>query len=81
MSHDTEILALLAAAYPNVDFTLNGDGCHFQITAIGDDFLGMKKLARQKMLNNVLSPLISSGDIHAINYTILTREEANEKGL
>lgn len=81
MSESNDILQRLRDAYPEVDFTLEGDGCHFQIKAVGDVFSGLKKLARQKMLNKVLSPLITEGIIHAVNYQIFTPEEAKQKGL
>lgn len=73
------ILSQLKQAYPDVNFQLDGDGCHFQITAIGEIFSGLNKLKRQQLLNKVLAPLIADGTIHAVNYRLYTTEEYQQQ--
>lgn len=79
MSNTDKILLCLETALPEVVFTLSGDGCHFQVSAIGECFVGLRKLQRQKMLNKILAPFIEEGSIHAVNYTLQTPAEIQQK--
>lgn len=79
ISNESEILLTLENTFPDVVFKLSGDGCHFHIEAIGKIFAGQRKLQRQKMLNQALAPFIHDGRIHAVNYSILTPQEAENK--
>lgn len=81
MTSADDILKLLNDAYPDVMFELNGDGCHFQITAIGEIFADLKKIQRQQMLNQVLSDKIADGTVHAVNYKIYSPAEVKQQGL
>ncbi len=73
-----ELLAILQTAYPDVVFQLEGEGCHFQVHAIGECFQGLNRVKRQQLLNVILKPFLLEGSIHAVNYTLLTPEEAQK---
>lgn len=80
MISDTDnILLCLETTLPEVIFKLSGDGCHFQVSAIGECFAGLRKLQRQQMLNKILMPFIEEGTIHAVNYSIHTPTEIQQK--
>ena len=73
-----QLLAILQKAYPDVVFQLEGDGCHFQVHAIGECFQDLTRVKRQQLLNAVLKPFLLDGSIHAVNYTLLTPIEAQQ---
>ncbi len=55
-----------------------GDGYHYQVTIVSDEFAGKSKLARQKWVYSVLNKHIVAGDLHAIHmhtYTVSEWEE------
>jgi acid stress-induced BolA-like protein IbaG/YrbA len=81
MSEQIDVQQLLQTAFPDVQFVCTGDGCHFQIQAVGEVFENLNRIKRQQLLNNVLGDLINSGVIHAVNYKLFTPEEAKEKGV
>ena len=72
---------ILQQHYPDIEFQLQGDGCHLQIVAIGEMFSGMTRIKRQQLLNKVLKPFIQEGHLHAVNYQLLTTAEAQAKKL
>jgi len=68
--------ALLQQAYPQIEFELLGAGCDFQVCAVDEIFVGLTRVQRQQLLNKVLKPLLQDGRLHAVNYQLLTPEEA-----
>jgi acid stress-induced BolA-like protein IbaG/YrbA len=75
VSQSTDVLALLQQAHKNVDFHITGEGCRFQVRAIGVQFDTLTPLERQRTLNKTLKPLIDDGTIHAVQYKIYTPAE------
>lgn len=67
---NNELEFFLSEAWPDVTFKVTGDGHHFEISAVGEMFADMSRLEQQKNLNKVLQPLIKSGEVHAVNYSI-----------
>lgn len=63
---------LIEAGLPGVDITVQGDGSHFDVTAVGDVFDGKSMLEQQKMIYATLGERITSGEIHAINIKCYT---------
>ncbi len=63
---------LIEAGLPDCDITVNGDGSHFDVTAVGDIFDGKSMLEQQKMIYATLGDRITNGDIHAINIKCYT---------
>ena len=77
--HKSTLRKILQQKYPDVEFQLQGDGCHLQIVAIGEIFSDMTRIKRQQLLNKVLKPFIQEGLLHAVNYQLLTPAEAQAK--
>ena len=72
---NNNVLYQLRTAFPEIEFSVSGEGCHFTVQAVGDIFEGMSRLKRQQMLNQELKSLIDSGEIHAVQYKIFTQAE------
>ena len=71
-----EIEALLTDKLQGCDIRVEGEGSNFSITAIGDQFEGLRTLKRQQLIYAVLADYIADGTIHAVNMTTLTSAEA-----
>ena len=67
---NAELQSFLETALPTVEFTVSGDGRHFDIMASGAEFAHLSRLQQQKKLNKILEPFLKSGEVHAVNYTI-----------
>ncbi|MGI4816628.1 MAG: BolA/IbaG family iron-sulfur metabolism protein [Janthinobacterium lividum] len=52
---------------------------HVLITAIGDSFIGMNSLKRQKSIYKILMPYFLTKKIHAIQIQTYTISEWNQK--
>jgi len=70
-----EVKALLDAALPNCEITVESDGSHYEITVIGSEFEGVSTLNRQRSVNKVLMEHITGGTIHAVNIKVFSPEE------
>lgn len=57
----------------------DGDGYHYQIIIVSDEFSGKSRLARQKWVYNVLSKHIVAGELHAIQMQTYTNSEWEEQ--
>lgn len=68
--NDTELQTYLEQQLPDVEFKVTGDGSHFDIIANGDVFVNLSRVKQQQLLNKVLKPLLTSGQVHAVNYKI-----------
>ena len=71
-----EIKALLTEKLQDCDVRVEGEGSNFAITAISDQFEGLRPLKRQQLIYAVLADHIADGTIHAVNMTTLTNAEA-----
>ncbi|MDH3355039.1 MAG: BolA/IbaG family iron-sulfur metabolism protein [Chromatiales bacterium] len=71
----SEVKALLDAALPNCEVTVESDGSHYDVTAIGSEFDGVSTLNRQRAVNKVLMEHITNGTIHAVNIKAFTPDE------
>lgn len=60
---------------------VNGEGCNFDLLVVSDEFIDKKTLQRQQLIYTVLNPLISSGELHAVNMRTLTRAEWSNMNL
>jgi colicin import membrane protein len=54
----------------------NCSGAKIAIKCVSPVFGGMKRLARQRRVNDALKPLLDSGEIHALTLNLKTPEEA-----
>lgn len=53
-------------------------GGHFAVTVVSDDFKGMMKIKRHRMVYQAVDALFASGAIHALEVEALTPEESNQ---
>lgn len=68
------IYLMLSEAFPG-DVQIDGDGRHLNIRIVSDRFAGLNPLKRQQLVYEILSELIASGDIHAVNMQTYTPTE------
>ena len=57
---------------PGADFHIQGEGCNFQVIAVGDAFEGLSPVKRQQLVYAALSDEIASGALHAISIKTFT---------
>ena len=70
-----EVQALLQSEWPDCTIEVNGDGRHFELVIVGEQFEGARKIKRQQMVYAVLKEHISAGTIHAVNMQTYTPAE------
>jgi acid stress-induced BolA-like protein IbaG/YrbA len=70
-----EINALLAAAIPDAEILVQGEGGKYRVTVATDRFAGMRPVARQQLIYAPLNAFIASGEIHAVSMRTFTQEE------
>lgn len=68
----TEVKALLASRLDNCDFHVQGEGCDFQVIAVGEVFDGLSPVKRQQLVYGALKDEIASGALHAISIKTYT---------
>ena len=60
----------------DIDYVnVKGDGYHYQLTIVTDNFLGKSKVARQQWVYAQLKDYIATGSLHALSMTTLTKNE------
>ncbi len=57
----------------------SGDGYHFQLLVVANDFINKTKLERQQLVYQALQQKISSGELHAISMQTYTVEEFQQR--
>ena len=70
-----DIKTLLAAAFPDADIQVDGDGRHFNLVLVSNQFEGLRSIKRQQMVYAALNAEIASGALHAVNMRTLTPAE------
>lgn len=75
-----EIRQLVAAAMPEADVSVGGDGYHHELQVVSDVFDGLSRVKRQQLVYGHLSEVIRSGALHAVNVRALTPAEAAAGG-
>lgn len=70
-----EILEILQAAEPNVQWYVDGDGYKYQVEAVSDVFAGLNTVKRQQFVYKILNPYIADGRMHAVTIRTLTPAE------
>lgn len=77
----TEVKTLLESHLDGCTFHVQGEGCDFQVIAVGEAFEGLSPVKRQQLVYGALSDQIASGALHAISiktYTPAQWESAPE---
>ncbi|MCI0508548.1 acid stress-induced BolA-like protein IbaG/YrbA [Chromohalobacter marismortui] len=68
----SDVKALLESRIEDCQFYIQGEGCNFQVVAVGDVFDGLSPVKRQQMIYSALSDEIASGALHAISIKTYT---------
>ncbi len=70
-----ELKQILTTEFPSATITVEGDGHHFNVMIVADDFSGKTKVQQQQMVYKVLNDAIARGDLHAISMKTYTPEQ------
>ena len=70
-----EIQTILVDGLDNAEVFVDGDGSHFQVTAISNQFDGLRPVRRQQLIYGLLGEHITSGVLHAIGIKTHTESE------
>ncbi|MDI5936209.1 BolA family protein [Halomonas sp. M4R5S39] len=68
----SEVKALLEARIDDCEFHIQGEGCNFQVVAVGEVFDGLSPVKRQQLIYGALSAEIASGALHAVSIKTYT---------
>lgn len=68
----SDVKALLESRIEGCQFHIQGEGCNFQVIAVGEIFGGLSPVKRQQMIYSVLSDEIASGALHAVSIKTYT---------
>ena len=70
---------LIETGIGHVQAIVKGDGRHFDIIVISNEFVDKTMIQRQQIIYKLLQGYIACGDIHALNMKTYTKEEWNHK--
>jgi acid stress-induced BolA-like protein IbaG/YrbA len=70
-----QIEALLKDSLNLAEVHVNGDGSHFQIIAISDQFAEMSRVKKQQFVYAPLSDIIAEGRMHAVSIKTFTASQ------
>lgn len=70
-----EIQQILKGQSPDVQWSVDGDGYKYQVSAIGQVFDGLNAVKRQQYVYAILNPYIADGRIHAVTINAITPAE------
>jgi len=69
------VKSLLQAHLGDCEFHVQGEGNHYEITAIGEMFEGLRPVRKQQLVYGALSDCIADGSVHAVNIRTFTPAE------
>ena len=69
------VKALLQSHLKDCEFQVQGEGNHYDITAVGALFDGLRPVKKQQLVYAALSEHIADGSIHAVNIRTYTPGE------
>jgi acid stress-induced BolA-like protein IbaG/YrbA len=67
-----EIQALLAAKFPDAHIEVSGDGYHYDVLIVSEQFAGLMPVKKQQLVYAVLNDKIVDGSLHAVNMKLFT---------
>lgn len=70
-----EIKALLEAQLPECEVSVEVDGSHVNVLAVGDLFEGLTPVKKQQLVYAGLTDQIADGTLHAINMKLYTKSQ------
>lgn len=68
----SDVKSRLEERIDGCEFHIQGEGCNFQVIAVGDIFDGLSKVKSQQLIYGALSEEIASGALHAISIKTFT---------
>ncbi|TFH88065.1 BolA family transcriptional regulator [Billgrantia azerbaijanica] len=68
----SDVKALLESRIDGCDFYIQGEGCNFQVIAVGEVFGGLSPVKRQQLIYSALGDEIASGAVHAVSIKTYT---------
>ena len=66
---------ILEQQFKGCQISVDGDGSHFLISMVGEQFTGLSKLKRQQLVYSCVNEQITSGEIHALTMRLYTPAE------
>lgn len=75
MIENNQVKECLLKALSNSEISVEGDGYHYHITIISDEFAGLNKVKRQQKIYQALNQFIVSGELHALTIKAYTSSE------
>jgi acid stress-induced BolA-like protein IbaG/YrbA len=75
-----QVTSLLQTSLSDCDIQVEGEGSHYNIVIVGDCFAGKRAVQRQQLVYAVLNSAIASGEMHAVNMKLFTRDEWQQRG-
>ena len=76
--NEDEIRRILSNGLVDCEVELQIEGNKVMARMVGDVFEGLSRVKRQQLVYNLLDDKISSGEIHALSMSCLTRPESNK---
>jgi len=70
-----DIKSILLEGLDNAEVMADGDGSHFNVTAISNQFDGLRAVQRQQVIYGLLGEHITSGTLHALGIKTYTESE------
>jgi len=68
----SDVKALLESRIEECDFHIQGEGCNFQVIAVGEVFGDLSPVKRQQLIYSALGDEIASGAVHAVSIKTYT---------
>lgn len=68
----SDVKARLESRIGDCEFHIQGEGCNFQVIAVGESFEGLSPVKRQQLIYGALSEEIASGALHAVSIKTYT---------
>lgn len=68
----SDVKTLLESRIEDCEFFIQGEGCNFQVIAVGEAFDGLSPVKRQQLIYGALSEKIASGALHAVSIRTYT---------
>jgi acid stress-induced BolA-like protein IbaG/YrbA len=75
-----QVTSLLQTSLSDCEIQVEGEGSHYNIVIVGDCFAGKRAVQRQQLVYAVLNSAIASGEMHAVNMKLFTRDEWQQRG-
>lgn len=76
-----QVAELLKQALNLTEVHVSGDGSHYQIIAVSDQFAEMSRVKRQQAIYAPLSDKIADGSMHAISIKTFTESQWQKERL